>query len=115
VRKYDLGGHEGVVTGVSFNPDATVLASSGFDGKVRLWDMESGAQLSTLTNQDLPLEGADFSPNGRHVVTAGDDGTIRILISSFEELIETAKFRLSRDLTHTECQQYLHLEKCEEN
>jgi WD40 repeat protein len=112
VSLYDLAGHEGVVTGVAFNPKGTILASSGFDGTARLWDLDAGEALATLTDQPLPLEGVDFSSDGRHVVTAGDDGTVRVYIVSFEELMEVAKARLSRDFTQDECQRYLHLPAC---
>lgn len=112
---HDLAGHEGVVTGVAFNPEGSILASSGFDGTARLWNMDTGEALATLTNQPLPLEGVDFSPDGRHVVTAGDDGNVRVYIVSFEELMEVAKTRLSRDFTPEECQRYLRLPRCVED
>ena len=111
---YDMAGHEGVVTGVSFNPEGTILASSGFDGTARLWDLDTGEGLTTLIDQPLPLEGVDISPDGRHVVTAGDDGTVRVYIASFEELMDLARARLSRGFTQEECQRYLHRPSCVE-
>ena len=119
-----LTGHEGNVTGVAFNEQGTILATSGLDGTVRLWgldlgeklgDMNSGEELSILTDQSLPLEGVDFSPDGRYVVTAGDDGMVRVLIVSMEELMELARSRLSRDFTRQECRYYLHVPSCVEN
>jgi WD40 repeat protein/serine/threonine protein kinase len=111
---HELAGHEGVVTGVGFNPEGTVLASSGFDGTARLWDLGTGEALATLTDQPLPLEGVDFSPDGRYVVTAGDDGTVRVYMASLEELMALARSRLSRSFTEEECQRYLHLPACAE-
>ncbi len=112
---HDLAGHEGVVTGVAFNPEGTVLASSGFDGRAKLWDLDQGLELSTLTNQPLPLEGVDFGPDGRHVVTAGDDGKVNVYVVSIQELMEVARSRLSRGFTQEECQIYLHLPACPES
>ena len=119
-----LTGHEGNVTGVAFNEQGTILATSGFDGTVRLWDLElgeeqwdlnSGEELSILTDQSLPLGGVDFSPDGRYVVTAGDDGMVRVFIVAIEDLMELARSRLSREFTQEECRTYLHLTSCEED
>ncbi|MEE9216242.1 MAG: WD40 repeat domain-containing protein, partial [Anaerolineales bacterium] len=112
---HPLVGHEGNVTGVAFNPTGNILASSSFDGTVRLWDINSGDELSTLTDRAFPMEGVDFSPDGRHVVAAGNDGLIRVFVASLEELMDLARSRLSRGLTGDECRQYLHLTACPED
>ena len=107
-----LAGHEGNVTGVAFNPEGTILATSGLDGTVRLWDVESWDEIALLTDQNAALQGVDFSPDGRYVVTAGSDGIVRILIVSVEELMEVARSRLSRGFTKAECRRYLHVDEC---
>ena len=107
-----LAGHEGNVTGVAFNSEGTILATSGFDGTVRLWAVDSWNEISMLTDQNLALEGVDFSPDGRHVVAAGSDGIVREFIVSVEELMEVARSRLSRGFTQAECQRYLHTSVC---
>jgi WD40 repeat protein/serine/threonine protein kinase len=118
-----LSGHEGNVTGVAFNEQGTILATSGFDGTVRLWDLDlgeemedenSGEEITMLTDQNWPLEGVDFSPDGRYVVTAGDDGMVRVFVVTVEDLMELARSRLSRGFTREECRTYLHLPPCEE-
>jgi WD40 repeat protein len=80
-----------------------------------LGDKNSGEEISIMTDQDLPLEGVDYSPDGRYVVTAGDDGMVRVFIVSIVELMELARSRLSRDFTHAECREYLHLPACVED
>lgn len=37
-RKATLRGHDGLVFGLSFNPDGTQLATAGYEGKVRIFD-----------------------------------------------------------------------------
>jgi len=120
----DLTGHEGNVTGVAFNEGGTILATSGFDGTVRLWEIDLGEKLEDLssseeililTDQSFPLEGVDFSPDDRFVVTAGEDGMVRVFVVAIEDLMALARSRLSRGFTNEECQTYLHQPSCGEN
>lgn len=46
-----LRGHKGNVTGVAVNEQATILATSGFDGTLRLWNLDLGEELSIVTDQ----------------------------------------------------------------
>jgi WD40 repeat protein/serine/threonine protein kinase len=112
IREYILRRHSGNVTGVAFNPEGAILATSAFDGQIKLWDMADGAELLTLTDRNSPLSGVDFSPDGRHVVSAGSDGTINVYVVEVEELMDLARSRLSRDFTRDECQRFLHLPAC---
>ena len=111
-REYALEGHIGNVSGLAFHPQETLLATSGFDGTARLWDLDQGAEILSLANEDTPVAGVDFSPDGRRLVTAGADGTLNVFIIPIAELMEVAHDRLSRGLTDSECQRYLHQDSC---
>lgn len=66
-----------------FSPDARVLAGSPDNGTVRLWDSETGSPLKGGTLFIGPPGGVinrfDFSPDGRHLVTANQNGTLYVL------------------------------------
>jgi WD40 repeat protein len=66
----ELAGHTELVYQLAWSPDGRMLASAGFDGKILLWDVESGKVLRTFdppessTRTVLGLHVA-FSPNGQ--------------------------------------------------
>lgn len=87
-----LQGHYAIVSSVCFNRDGSLLASSGYDGTVRLWDARSGQCLKSIQPRHPPLHGgaADssdaapcsycaFSPNGKYLLAASWDSTLRLL------------------------------------
>ena len=55
---------------------------------------------------------AEFTPDGRQLVTGADDGNVRFYVLAVDELVDIAESRLTRSLTEEECQEYLHLDGC---
>ncbi len=55
---------------------------------------------------------AEFTPDGKRLITAGWDGVTRIFALDLQELITLAHSRVTRSLTDEECQQFLHLDAC---
>jgi WD40 repeat protein len=54
----------------------------------------------------------DFSADGRRLVTAGMDDTVRVWALDIEDLHRMAEDSLTRGFTEAECRQHLHLESC---
>jgi WD40 repeat protein len=72
-----LSGHIKDVSGLAFTADGQVLASSDWDGQIRLWDVASGEQLQEL-QQGSRAGSAVFRPDGARLATSGSDGLIWI-------------------------------------
>jgi WD40 repeat protein len=72
IRRFD--GHQGRVTALSFSPDGLLLLSGGDDKTVRVWDVESGADLRHFEGPTRPVTGVAFSPTG--VLAAATSGEI---------------------------------------
>ena len=61
-----------------FRPDGRVLATSGADRRIHLWDMASQGRPHTLSELDQVVYTLAYSPDGRMLAAAGFDDKVRI-------------------------------------
>ncbi|KFO35612.1 F-box-like/WD repeat-containing protein TBL1XR1 [Fukomys damarensis] len=61
------------------NPNASImLASASFDSTVRLWDVERGVCIHTLTKHQEPVYSVAFSPDGKYLASGSFDKCVHI-------------------------------------
>jgi WD40 repeat protein len=63
---------------VAFSPDGRTLASGGFSGTVKLWDVASGLNLAVLPGHTANVTTVTFSLDGRTLASGSWDGTVRV-------------------------------------
>ncbi|WPD24270.1 MAG: trypsin-like peptidase domain-containing protein [Candidatus Electrothrix scaldis] len=81
-----LQGHIGNVTSVSFSLDGKKLVSGSDDKTVRVWDIETGQELTVFRGHVQPVTSASFSPDGKLAASGAGfgwgyhdgEGTIRL-------------------------------------
>ena len=74
-------GHFGEVLGLAISPDGAMVASSGSDNAVRIWEAATVREIRTLGQHIDALELA-FSPDGHVLVVATIDGKIKLFDSA---------------------------------
>jgi WD40 repeat protein len=59
-------------------PDGRRALSASFDGTVRLWNVETGAELRRFNRQGEQLVDVAVSPDGKWVAVGSMKGTLRL-------------------------------------
>ena len=76
VRRYV--GHTAGVDSVCVSPDGRRILSASDDGTVRLWDLETGAELRCFRGHSQFVHAVAFLPDGKRLVSGSRDRTVRI-------------------------------------
>jgi WD40 repeat protein/DNA-binding SARP family transcriptional activator len=93
----DLSG--GTVNRASFSPDSKRIAVANMDGKPRVWDLGSGAQVFALSGHGSICDAVAYSPDGKQLATGDQAGTVKIRdAASGQELLSFGQGGVIHDL-----------------
>lgn len=75
------------VKSIAYSADGQRLATTYFDGKVKIWNASTGLLERNITGHTGQVDGAAFSPDGKLLVSVSWDLTVRIWdVASGQEL-----------------------------
>lgn len=75
------GGHTGVVYTASFDPTDKWVVTGSADGTIGVWDAkqnETARLIALLRWHGEAVDTVEFSPDGQSILSASDDGTVRL-------------------------------------
>jgi len=82
-----LAGHNSGLGSLAFSSDGTLLASTGEDRTIRLWDVANGQQKQVWQGGSGSMKGLDFSPNGQLLASIEQDNTIALWDVSIGQVV----------------------------
>jgi WD40 repeat protein len=63
---------------VAFSPNGKQVVSGSFDKSVKLWNVETGTELSTMSAHLDRVSSVAFSADGQWAMSGSSDKTIRL-------------------------------------
>ena len=82
-------GHSDSVYAIAFTPDGQTLASGGADRTIKIWDLNTGQEICTLTEHTDAVVSLIASPDGKTLLSGSADNTIKIWNLSTSQVIHT--------------------------
>ncbi len=93
-KLHDFEGHKKTVFSANFSPDGKRIASAADDGKIHVFDTETGAVLSTIVGPNLSMAEGLFLRDGKSLVAVGRGGAVTLHdTASGAKLRELARLR----------------------
>ncbi|WP_414565349.1 MULTISPECIES: eIF2A-related protein [unclassified Anabaena] len=95
---HTLTGHTDGVTSLSFN--GQTLASGSADNTIKLWSIQDGSLLKTLLGHPGKVNSLSFSPDGKALVSGGDDAGVMRWNLDLDDLMQQGCDRIANYLQH---------------
>ena len=78
------------VMGVVFHPNDNTLASCSLDKSIKLWNLDTGAELSTMSGHSQPVSCLAFKPDDSNILVTGSyDETLKMWDLSASSCLST--------------------------
>lgn len=90
-EQFFLTGHTNSIEDIAFNHTSSLLASCGYDKKVKLWDLATNECIKTFSRHSKTVLCVQFSPDGTLLAAGGDDKKITVYNVKSHKLVATLR------------------------
>lgn len=73
-----FSGHADCIYALAISPDGKTLATASYDKLIKLWDVESGAEIRTLKDHIDAVYALAYTPDGKLLVSSSADRTVKV-------------------------------------
>jgi WD40 repeat protein len=70
--------HQNKVYTLAFHPNGNIIASGSEDNTIKLWNVNTGKELASLSQHEQAVLAVAFSPDGNYLISASQDQTLVI-------------------------------------
>jgi WD40 repeat protein len=91
--------HKGIVKTLAFSPGGRYLASGGWDGVIRLWELRGKPELALSIKCKLKILSLVFSTDGKYLIFS-DENNLRICPTVPGPLYERLKQSFKQTLSY---------------
>ena len=85
----EFGGHRDILYDAEFSPDGTIVATAGYDRRIRIWKAETAENLRTIEVHNGAIYDLAFSPDGTVLASASADETVKLWQVSTGKRLDT--------------------------
>jgi Tol biopolymer transport system component len=76
--QFMLTGHKDAILDIAWSPDNKILATSGYDRLIKLWDALTGKEIRSLRDHSDAVYGLAFSPDGKYLASGAADRAVKV-------------------------------------
>ncbi|MFP4555851.1 MAG: hypothetical protein ACLFNU_03175 [Bacteroidales bacterium] len=103
-----LRGHKAKITGVAFSSQGNLMATSSYDGTVRLWNLDDLNILPVVfDDHESWVTAIDFSRDGSYVISGGRNGKVMAFPTIVNSMVKEYCDHLTRSFTPEEWSSYV--------
>jgi WD40 repeat protein len=73
-----LQGHSGAVNACEYSPDGKRIVSGSNDNTIKIWDADTGIEITSICAHSSAIKTCIYSPDGRRIVSGAEDYTLKI-------------------------------------
>src|SRR5262249_41043987 len=73
-----LAAHADLIYAVTFSPDNKLLATTGYDRLIKLWDVATGHEVWVLKDHSATVYSLSFSPDSKLLASGAADRAVKV-------------------------------------